>query len=311
MHHSSLRLMKDRRYEFLPVDRIVVLNSRDREMERFQENVKSIRDVGLLKPVLVNERFIPETGNYELVCGEGRLVAHRHLGKPQIAAEVIDCDRKEAYLLSLIENIARVPAETMWFARELLRLRDSGMTLEEISRIVGKPEAQIAGYLTLVERGEDRLLRGVEQGAFPITFALQVSKSGEAETQHLLMDAFDQGLISTANLHRIRKIIKDRTHRAGSPRKARSPEPGGKAELYTVEELKRDIVETTREKNAFVRETSRKEGRLFFLVEALKKLRSDEGFMDLLRTEGLAEMPVLQEGSSQSTAEKAEVESHG
>ena len=52
-------------------------------------------------------------------CGEGRLLAHQRLGKPRIRAEVIDCDRKEAYLISLVENIVRVPPATLWFAREI------------------------------------------------------------------------------------------------------------------------------------------------------------------------------------------------
>ena len=60
-----------------------------------------------------------------------------------------------------------------------------------------------------------------------------------------------------------------------------------------MEELKRDIVETTREKTSFVRETSIKEGRLFSLIEALRMLRTSEGFMTLLETEGLAVIGAL------------------
>jgi ParB family chromosome partitioning protein len=310
MDLGSLRLMKDRRYELLPVDRIVVLNSRNREEERFGENVKSIETVGLLKPVLVNERFLPTSGNYELVCGEGRLLAHRRLGKPQIAAEVIDCDRKYAYLISLIENIARVPPRTIWFAREIKRLRDAGMTYPEISRIVGKSEAMVAGYVSLVEKGEERLLRGVEQGIFSITFALQVAESDQAQIQNLLMDAFDQGMVTSANLRRVRKIIEERTSRPGTPRKASPAEESSQKEEYTVEELKRDLQKTTREKQAFVRETARKEGRLVSLIEGLKVLRSSEGFMNLLKAEGLAELPALEGCYSEGSA-KSEVIHHG
>ena len=74
METIPMRHMKDRRYELLPIDEIVVLNSRDREEARFTENVRSIREIGLLKPILVNVRFRAETGKYELICGEGRLV---------------------------------------------------------------------------------------------------------------------------------------------------------------------------------------------------------------------------------------------
>jgi ParB family chromosome partitioning protein len=297
--------MKDRRYGTVPVEKIVVLNSRDREEGQFAENVKSIGSVGLLKPVLVNERFLPETGTYELVCGEGRLLAHRRLGKTEIAAELIDCDREEAYVLSLVENLARAPAEILWFAREMKRLKDGGMEPSEISRIVGKSPSQIAGLITLVERGEDRLLEGVERGQLPLTFALAVARSEGAETQQLLIDAFDQGLLSWMNLRTIRKIIKDR--RLGPPAAGHGTPQGAP---YTVEDLRRDIVETTRKKNSFVRESSLKEARLLSLVEGLKELRGDDSLMDLVRSEGLAEMPAL-EGTYTGLAEREQVTTHG
>jgi ParB family chromosome partitioning protein len=311
MEPPSLRLMKDRRYQRIPVDQIVVPNSRDRDEGQFAENVRSIDAVGLQKPILVNERFVLDTGKYELICGEGRLLAHRRLGKAEIAAELIDCDRDQAYLLSLIENIARVPPQSLWFAREMKRLKDGGMTLEEIRRIVGKPESQISGYIALVERGEERLLQGVEYGLFPISLAVQISRCDEAETQNLLMDAFDQGLLSSVTLRIIRNVLRDRKSRPAPVREGERPSeptPGGAP--YTVEELKRDLTETTREKNAFVRETSLKESRLISLVEALRELRSSGPFMELLHAEGLVDMPAL-EGTYAGLAQPALEVNHG
>lgn len=254
--------------------------------------------------MLVNRRFLPESGTYELVCGEGRLLAHRRLAKTEIVAEVIDCGREEAYLLSLVENLARVPAEILWFGREMKRLRDSGMPIDELARIVGKPPSQISGIVTLVERGEVRLLQGVERGEIPISFAVEIARSEGAETQRLLLDAFDQGLVGFASLRAIRRLIEDR--------KLGPPSPGTEAPegTYTVEDLRRDIVRTTREKNSFVRETSQKESRLILLVEGLKTLRSDPPFLEILRTEGLSELPPL-EGLYVGLSERQEVPSHG
>lgn len=286
-----LRLMKDRRYEVLPIDKIVVLNSRDREQERFSENVQSIQTVGLLKPVLVNERFYPSTGKYELVCGEGRLIAHQRLGKTDIRAEVIDCDRKEAYLLSLIENIARVPAGTMWFAGEMKRMHDEGLSYADIARIVGKSETNVLGYVNLVERGEERLLRGVEQGIFPMHFAMQVAESDDSRIQDLLMDAFDSGIVKTTNIYWVRKIIKERMKSLGV---RHHPRQNDKKPEYTVNELKRDIAKTCREQKAYVREAEIKESRLVGLIATLKVLRADKEFKNLVHAEGLGDAPVLQ-----------------
>lgn len=291
MENIPIRLMKERKYKLVRVDQIVVLNSRDREQGQFAENIRSIRDVGLLKPVLLNKRFFREAGKYELVCGEGRLIAHQQLKWTHIAAEIIDCDRKEAYLLSLIENIARVPAGTMWFAREVERMHDAGMLHREISRIVGKSESYISAYVSLAKRGEERLLRGVEQGVFPISFAIQVAESDETQVQNLLMDAFDSGLVNSNNLRRVRKVITARLRSIGVD--THYGRPGSRPVDYTVTQLKQDIAKVSREKESFVREASLKEGRLITLMDGLKTLRGEEEFVALLKSEGLSDMPEL------------------
>jgi len=158
--NTSIVPMKERQYRMIPVDKIVVLNSRNRDRQQFAENVRSINEVGLLKPIVVNGRNFDRTGTYELVCGEGRLLAYKRLEKPEIAAEVIDCDRKTALLYSLVENIARVPPGTMWFAREMKRMHDAGFTFAKIAPIVGKHQTYVSDFIKLVENGEDRLIDG-------------------------------------------------------------------------------------------------------------------------------------------------------
>lgn len=293
MDPVPIRLMKDRRYGQVPTRQIVVLNSRNRCKEQFRENVRSIKDVGLQKPVVVNERFLPETGNYELVCGEGRLIAYRELQRPEIPAEIIDCDRKTAYLISLVENIARVPPATMWFAREVKRMKDAGMSVDDISRIVGKSPASVVAYISLVERGEERLVRGVEEGLFPLGLAVRIAESDEKGMQDLMMDAFDSGLMTIKNVRAVRAIIKDRLDhtRTGAER---SVHPAEKAPPeYTVQELKEDITKVVREGESFAREANSKEGRLVCLLEGLKVLRASDEFMNLVKEEGLSEMPEL------------------
>src|SRR5574340_319945 len=123
---SAIVLIEDRRYEELPVDKIKVINPRNREAEQFAMNVQSIDHVGLMKPIRVNDKFLDRTGMYELICGEGRLLAHKKLGRAAVLAEVITCTRKDAYLQSLVENLARTKPGSMNFARELKRLHDEG-----------------------------------------------------------------------------------------------------------------------------------------------------------------------------------------
>ena len=75
----------------VPIDRIEVLNSRDRNMKVFEEIVENIRSIGLKKPITVTEREGADGAPaYLLVCGEGRLNAFRLLGESHIPALVVN-----------------------------------------------------------------------------------------------------------------------------------------------------------------------------------------------------------------------------
>ena len=52
MDAHSIRSMREREFRMIPVDEIKVLNSRDRDEEQFRENIRSIDQVGLRKPVI-------------------------------------------------------------------------------------------------------------------------------------------------------------------------------------------------------------------------------------------------------------------
>ena len=81
----------------VPVNRIEVLNSRERNGKIFNEIVENIRAIGLKKPITVTQR--PNSDgepNYLLVCGEGRLNAFRILGQSHIPALVVDVSDEDA-----------------------------------------------------------------------------------------------------------------------------------------------------------------------------------------------------------------------
>jgi ParB family chromosome partitioning protein len=268
--------MSERDYRMIPVDKVNVVNSRKRKKEQFDENVRSIGEVGLYKPILVNKRNLRSTGMYDLICGEGRLLAHVQLGKTHIAADVLDIDERRAYLMTLGENIARTPPRTIEFARALKEMRDYGMSWDELSAITGKTKEYIANYVRLVEQGEERLIQGVEDGVFSLNFAMSVAQSNNRSIQHLLMDAFDNGLVNSNNLPRVRKIIEARMEKGKALRGRKGAAP------YTVERLKRDIRKITREKEAFVYEAGQRENRLMGILVAMQRLRQDDGFVSLL-----------------------------
>ena len=274
-----------RRYDKVPIDQIKVINSRDRDLSQFKMNVNSISELGLMKPIRVNDKFFPRTGFFELICGEGRLLAHKELGRTDILAEIVTCSRKESYLQSLVENIARTKPGTMDFAREIKQLHDEGWDYNKIGRIACKSAEYIRQYIRLIEQGEERLIHGVEQGVFPISFALQVAYSDSTQLQHLLMDAFDQGIVTTNNFAQARKII---TQHAKQHKK----KPGSNKD-FTVDELKQNIAEATKKKASFVRQAECKENRFLTLLSGINSLWRSESVLELLKKESLHNRPDL------------------
>ena len=90
----------------VPIDRIEVLNSRDRNMKVFEEIVENIRSIGLKKPITVTPR---KNGRYGLVCGQGRLEAVQSLGQTTLHwAQEMHCETTmRIFFFSGIASMAR------------------------------------------------------------------------------------------------------------------------------------------------------------------------------------------------------------
>ncbi len=122
--------------------------------------------------------------------------------------------------------MARVTPGTMWFAREVKRLRDAGWTLEKIARLVGKSAEYVREYIGLAEKGEERLIKAVEQGIIPISLAAEIAQADNAAVQHVLMDAFDKGILTSGNFPTVRRIVETRVYsskRTAHPRADGTP----------------------------------------------------------------------------------------
>lgn len=71
-----------------------------------EEIKESIKKRGLSKPISV--RTIDEDDfKYALICGQGRIEALVALGETIIPAIIRDVSEEDAYVMSLVENIAR------------------------------------------------------------------------------------------------------------------------------------------------------------------------------------------------------------
>ena len=88
------------RVEWIPLDRITIVNPRTRNKRVFKEIVDNIAQVGLKRPITVTRRMEADGPFYDLVCGQGRLEAYRALGQ----------DRKSTRLNSSHSGESRMPS---------------------------------------------------------------------------------------------------------------------------------------------------------------------------------------------------------
>ena len=95
---------------YIPVEKIVVLeqvrSSINIETESFKSLTLSIKDKGILEPLIVTAQ---DDGTYLLICGERRLVAARQLGLESVPVRIIEAGRElgETIALQLTENLQR------------------------------------------------------------------------------------------------------------------------------------------------------------------------------------------------------------
>ncbi|PXA77040.1 ParB/RepB/Spo0J family partition protein [Auritidibacter sp. NML100628] len=142
----------DTRLVELDLDRIHANRQQPRqyfEEDQLQELVASIREVGVLQPVVVREIG---TDSYELVMGERRFRAARLAGRESIPAVIRDTSDDRMLVEALVENIHRSdlnPLEEAAAYEQLLK--DFGWSQEELSKNIGKSRPSISNSLRLMQ----------------------------------------------------------------------------------------------------------------------------------------------------------------
>ncbi len=112
------------------------------------ELVHSIREVGLLQPVVVR-RTGPET--YELVMGERRWRASQQAGLEAIPAIVRETEDNDMLRDALLENLHRSQLNPLEEAAAYSQmLEDFGCTHEELASRIGRSRPQISNTLRLL-----------------------------------------------------------------------------------------------------------------------------------------------------------------
>jgi ParB family chromosome partitioning protein len=224
------------RFAEVPVDRISPNPLQPRthfDDEALAELVTSIREVGLLQPVVVRQLADDDGGDrFELVMGERRWRAGREAGLATIPAIVRDTADDAMLRDALLENLHRQqlnPLEEAAAYQQLLH--EFGATHEELAARIGRSRPQISNTLRLLNLPpavQRRVAAGVlSAGHARAILGLATSGQQEAMADRVVAEGMSVRAVEEA-VHLASGAADDPAPRA--PR-ARRPVPAGMAEL--------------------------------------------------------------------------------
>lgn len=277
--------------KMIPIERINVLNPRVRNQKIFYDIAINMTKVGMKRPITVTPtRSKAEGKDYDLVCGQGRMEAFLACGQKQIPAVIIDASEEEALLKSLVENLARRQRRAGDLLRGIEVLRKNGYKARDIAEKTGLSPDYVQGLVNLMDKGEERLLAAVEMGKMPVVLALRIAENPEDE-QRALQEAYENKLLRGNRLLRAKELI-DTRRRRGKTFKDETGRKRAKSDVKITSKAIVDVFQRDAErKQSLTRKADIVNSRLLFIVEALRQLRKEDAFVNLLRAEGLPSMP--------------------
>ena len=212
------------RVQSLPLDRLMPFPNHPFKVlddEKMQETVESIKERGVLVPILVRPT---NDGNFEIVSGHRRHHASLLAGKTEIPAIVREMDDDTAILLMVDSNLQReelLPSEKAFAYKMKLdamkrqagrpsknsaqigRNFDGKESRELLADQTGESRNQISRYIRLTSLVPD-LLNRVDNKTIAFNAAVEVSYLTEPE-QKMLCDAIEREEC-TPNLKQARRL---------------------------------------------------------------------------------------------------------
>ncbi|MEO7667123.1 MAG: ParB/RepB/Spo0J family partition protein, partial [Dehalococcoidia bacterium] len=123
------------------------------EAEALVELAASIREHGVLQPILVRPRGDNE---YEIIAGERRWRASKTAGMETIPALVEDIDDETALEISIIENLQREDLTPLDEAAMYDRMvREHGYSVRKLAQKLGKDKGYLENRLRLADAPDD------------------------------------------------------------------------------------------------------------------------------------------------------------
>ena len=223
--------------------------------DALQELADSIKQFGLLQPILVQDR----KDYYEIIAGERRWRAAKLAGLKEVPVIIRNYTEQEIVEISLIENIQREDLNPIEEAQAYKRLlTEFHLKQDEIAERVSKSRAAVTNSIRLLKLNEDVQRMVVDEMISTGHARALLAVENPEEQYNLAQRIFDEKLSVTglllSRLNKVRdveKLVKN-LHKPAKPKKT---------DDKTMQVIYQDIEEKLKQKlGRKVTVTSRGEG---------------------------------------------------
>jgi ParB family chromosome partitioning protein len=202
--------------ENLPLEKIRTNDNQPRKtfyQESLEELAASIKERGVLQPIVVRPLSGKDVGFYEIVMGERRFRASKMAGKETIPAVVRSVSDEDAAADSLLENFQREDMNPIEKARAIQGLLQF-MSYEKVSKTLGVSETTVRRLLELLELPpqiqQELIARpGAGEGPFNEGHArVLIALNDDPPTQLRLVQKVKQEKLNVSDLDKITSAIR-------------------------------------------------------------------------------------------------------
>ncbi len=204
--------------------------------EALAELVESIRSRGLIQPLLVRPAT-DEPDAFEIVVGERRYTAAGRAGLEAVPCIVRKLDDREAFLLSVAENVAREDLNPMDEAAAYRRILDERYAANqgEVAALVGVHRTRVNHKLRLLglDPRIQEHVRGLAPSAISLTHLEELARLQPGDAQHALYLAVVERGMSTRELRmRVDALLRPPTQAPGVSKSIMAFDHGVRIGIY-------------------------------------------------------------------------------
>lgn len=195
------------------IDRPSELSRIDISDKELHELADSIRERGLLQPIVVKKRG----ERYEVIAGDRRFLAHKILRLTKILSIVSKADEKEVLVDRAIENLQREQLTPLEEGQIYVSLKEKmNMTLDDIARMTGKTHGTVKRRMDILRMPES-FRNAVHHKFISMSVAEELwSCSDEGYREYLLDMAVDHGITKDIARQWVHEHRKTKRNKEGS-----------------------------------------------------------------------------------------------